>query len=353
MYTPILKWKLGEKKALQNLSDEVSKKIFPLFELQPCTDTEDLQITYNKFTRDLQQYWKHQLPFMLDFTYFDIDGEISDNPSVYFTQFIQASASIDYNCIPVIPSENYDMYIDSIQQSSSFFKNHGIAIRLNISSFDDATFKQDLLSFLHDINISIKNVTLIIDFKEINIENIKMYAVIFDVISTQTNLKEFKNVILIGTGYPSGFPSNYMESYQEKVFSRTELDLWRNLKMRSNNICRAPNIHFGDYCCNISAPMLADTSFMRPSAIIKYTYEEGWYIVRGQQLKKAGYSQYADLCKKIVNSNHYKGENFSHADKFIKDCSECICKPGNTTTWVQIATNHHITLVAQQFATGF
>lgn len=26
MYTPILKWKLGEKKALQNLSDEVSKK---------------------------------------------------------------------------------------------------------------------------------------------------------------------------------------------------------------------------------------------------------------------------------------------------------------------------------------
>lgn len=56
MYTPILKWKLGEKKALQNLSDEVSKKIFPLFELQPCTDTEDLQITYNKFTRDLQQY---------------------------------------------------------------------------------------------------------------------------------------------------------------------------------------------------------------------------------------------------------------------------------------------------------
>lgn len=61
--------------------------------------------------------------------------------------------------------------------------------------------------------------------------------------------------------------------------------------------------------------------------------------------QKFSSDQFYSLSKEVVNSPIYSGEKFSWGDGQIYDKSKRIGGPGNSTTWRQINTNHHITLM--------
>lgn len=337
MYTPILKWKAGEKRALQKLPDKIKDQILPIFELQPCSDTDDINTIAKKFGDDITKCFGPNRDFMLDFSYFDLDMTSSE----YVKKFLSISLSKGANCIPVISLENYNLLLDQFIESKNFIK-HGIAIRITAETILE--YDELMKKIIDKIQIEKRSITLIIDFETIDEKNFNLFVLGFKNIKDNSNLNEYNRTIVTATGFPNGFPSFYMNNETMKLFERTELLLWKKIDTSGIN-----NIHFGDYCCNSPAPLIADTSNLRPSAIIKYTTENSWLIVKGGQLFREGYSQYCDLSKKIIQSDYFMGENYSYGDKYIYDCAHKDKDQdknfGNPTTWVQVATNHHITLM--------
>ena len=57
-----------------------------------------------------------------------------------------------------------------------------------------------------------------------------------------------------------------------------------------------------------------------------------------------------DVCKRVVNSGHFAGAVFSHADLLIYRTAHGLEGPGNATTWRQINTTHHVTRVVTDVA---
>lgn len=55
-----------------------------------------------------------------------------------------------------------------------------------------------------------------------------------------------------------------------------------------------------------------------------------------------------DLAKKLVESQHYLGPEFSWGDSQILQGSLGQGTPGNSTTWIAIDTNHHIAYVVAE-----
>ena len=89
---------------------------------------------------------------------------------------------------------------------------------------------------------------------------------------------------------------------------------------------------------------------MKPPATIRYTIDNNWYIIKGDNVRDYGYGQYHELSRKLLTSRYYCGPTFSWGDNYIQTCVNKNAKTGNLSTWRQVGTNHHIMKVIQDIA---
>ena len=75
---------------------------------------------------------------------------------------------------------------------------------------------------------------------------------------------------------------------------------------------------------------------------IRYSTETDHVFRRG------GRKEYLDLCKDLIASPDFAGQNFSWGDHRIYLCAKETIKPGNPTLWVASDANHHLELVSGQ-----
>lgn len=87
---------------------------------------------------------------------------------------------------------------------------------------------------------------------------------------------------------------------------------------------------------------------MTRAASIRYTAADMWLVPKGRSVKKHGTGQYETLCQKLVADKRFAGAAFSTGDRYIDACAAGNDGPGNGTTWRQVPTNHHLTLVVSQ-----
>lgn len=348
MYVPILKWKLGEKKALEQLRPDIIALITPLIELQPCEGLEEVVEIADKFGNELEKVWKSKQRFFLDVTNIEesCESEICYDLTHPLIRFIDKANSKGKLCIPIVPSRSMNDYAQLIKSTKMYFKE-GIAIRVRKDSFLDAD--SAIPEFLNKINLPENKVSIIIDVQEVSGDDIPTLVMSIKSILGEIEVTKYQNIIMVGTGYPTDYPSQFMGAERYKAVQRTELGLWRTLRAKSTH-AKAENVVFGDYCCSNSQPLPQDVSQMRPSAIIRYTREEAWHIWKGVSLMRGGHIQYHELAAELVASGLYQGASYSWGDEQILLVAEHKRNSGNPTTWVQIATNHHITHVAQQFS---
>jgi hypothetical protein len=110
---------------------------------------------------------------------------------------------------------------------------------------------------------------------------------------------------------------------------------------------------FGDYAISHPASLFVDMRLLKPSAKIRYTADDGWYIIKGENVRDYGFEQYHDLSEKVVGSRYYCGPAYSWGDGYLKKCADGTGKTGNLTTWVQVDTNHHIEKVTRDIASFY
>lgn len=81
----------------------------------------------------------------------------------------------------------------------------------------------------------------------------------------------------------------------------------------------------------------------------RYTTPDHWFVVRGVETGDDT-SVMRDVCRRVVRGGYFSGRSFSSADEFIYRCAEVGGGPGNSTTWREINTTHHITRVVRDMS---
>lgn len=339
-YLPILKGKKGEFEALLHLRKEQKEELLPLIEVvdipkdydkNSYKTTEETHL--NKFIANIKKYWNKDNHILIDTRFLEEDNTSSLN------YIIENLIKDDFQPVPVIGLN------DSIKGTRI---KELLAIRISYDDFKKININKQLKDISDSLSLEFGKVILIMDlgyipFKEIEFAKDMALGIIKGV--HQLNL--FNDVFLNVTSFPIDL-SQYKKGLNEE--SRIEVYLHQYIRSIEDSFDITPK--FGDY--TISNPNISDgidPRFMNPTASIRYTYNDRWYILKGEPLKR-GFDQFFDLSKAIVdNTRIYAGENYSWGDKeiFNKSLSEDLRKlnnigTGNLTTWRSISINHHLVM---------
>jgi len=158
-------------------------------------------------------------------------------------------------------------------------------------------------------------------------------------LESMRDLGPWKLIVFQGTNFPEVNPAKDNSAI---LWPRNEWIAWRQAVRLDPTT--SDYMVFGDYAADSAKMVFGDN---RASAIrhIRYATDEHWRIQRGakngtdKQIMGAVY-------QKIVESGEFLGHNFSAADSYIASAvSDMKVGPGNSTTWRQLNTTHHLTKV--------
>lgn len=330
-YVPILKCKMGEQKALVNLDEDVKVCIKPLIEIPHSSSTtkRPIEEIINSFWSERDYYFYYMVDWYAE--YEDINCFISENYTT-LCESGYATPVVDLMMIPLI-------------SDWGIFEKNGIAIRLRNNEFG---YIEDILnSLFSNGKIAREQVDLILDLQYVSAEDLfSSTAVLKAAFSDLDKASEYNSIIIASASFPKHI--SQIESRKIYRFKRVENDIF-GLSLKLANRFNF-NYLYSDY-----GPSDVDANEfvvgMSPNFKIKYTTFDDYLYLKGIPIKRGGLdiSNVRELAKILIQSKDYCGENYSWGDKNIYDIANALSvNPGNLTTWVSYAMNHHITFIVNQ-----
>ncbi len=354
-YVPVLKGKEGEFRALSHLHSGIRAKLTPFFDItRPDDRWRGRTDEYLQKKADyIQKSWGCDETIFVDF--FDI-LTLQTSSGLHFVEFffneLRKRNIWGISVTGLDRDEEYNISIKKVIESD----NRGVCIRLlsyDIQDSFEANKKvNELLSFLE---LSAQDSHIILDLRNLTPDSMPEYVddtLVF--LHNFGKLNEWSTLTLAGSGFPESMGG--IEKNSLTRIPRVELELWEQVisQGRNERLNRLPT--FGDYgICYPDIPDF-DLSF-NPSVKIRYTLPQSWLVVKGGGIKRKingktsrDYSQFHTLAEKMCANREYYSRDYSYGDSYIFRCAKGLVGPGNLTKWVEVDTNHHLTLVAQQIA---
>lgn len=353
-YVPMLKGKEGEFRALEHLQSNARDRLTPFIDiprrdLDPKTNQpkDSIDIYLEKKAKKIHKAWGTARQIFIDV--FDLDLGLRTPSGIHFIEFLFSQLrDCDVLAIPVIGLDRAEdnEYVDAVKETILSDKR-GVSIRLLHEDLEmpTATYS-DVEDLIRTLGLTKSSVHLLMDFRSVFKDDLSGVADIATGFLANLPDTNYWNTITLSL---SGFPENLrgIPPRSIGILPRTELDLRDLLVLRKRNISRFPA--FGDY--GICHPDLLDYDpRFNPGAAIRYTIERSWLIVKEGSLKKYGFDQFRDLSDTLRRRPEYYGPTYSWGDNYIDECANCTVGKGSLTTWRQVGTNHHITLVGSQIA---
>jgi len=353
-YVPVLKGKDGEFRALARLTPNARHNLTPFIDI-PRRDLDfktnqfkdSIDVYLEKKTKKIHKAWGTRRQIFVDV--FDLELDLRTPNGSHFVEFL-FSRLRNYNvqAIPVIGldrSVDTD-YVDAVRDAV-YTDKRGVCIRLldEDLSMPIDTYR-DVDDLVGTLALPKNNVHLLMDFRSVaenDLDDVANMAI--DFLANLPTTNDWKTITLSS----SGFPENLGGILPNTIASllRTGWNLRNELISKKRNITRFPA--FGDY--GICHPDLLDYKpYYTPSAAIRYTIEREWLIIKARSLKKYTFEQFRGLSNTLRKRPEYYGPTYSWGDNYINECADCTKGKGSLTTWRQVGTNHHITLVGNQIA---
>lgn len=355
-YVPILKWKRGERTALEQLEPAYKTKMTPLIEVQPVPFNHALGVFSKSIDEHLEKIgktvkaaWNQEKPVFVDvFSLYNNEDFEDDTLQTGQHPIEFVIDDIETNGIPAIPVTGiyrHDPFHSSIKSIIKKY-NRGVCLRLEESDFSDIpSLKQSIDDLLNYLVIEKDLVDIVLDYKQIipqqqqqHINNVALTLV------QLPYLQEWRTLTLASTAYPKNL--GQISTNSNGTLPRTEWNVYQSL--RGYGLARQPA--FGDY--NISHPDFVnlDPRVINMAAGIKYTAGNEFLIFRGKGIKNNGFSQMVQICQSVINHKRYKGNNFSFGDQYIYDCAHQTVTTGNPEKWVIVGVNHHLSVVSNDLS---
>ena len=348
-YLPILKSKEAEFTALSNLDSFSRKHIRPLFEIGPIDYDHNTgkkpktleEHLHNFCHRKFIKKWLSERCF--------IDAHQLEGQQVYGMSCIEYIYQ-QLNCllipihpVPVARPKARPAELAHLRAVMNNFKIEELGLRVNIEDITAAGFASNINHILQQFSVSPAQVHLILDLAIADFVQINDFSdAIVAILDGFPFLDEWGSFSICGGAFPqTGHLKkgvNYVARNDWKFF----LEVKRKLAMEAYN----RPLNYGDYGVVYPGYVEYDHKKMKPSANIRYTLDDTWFVVKGSSLKgPTGYSQYVDQAKTIVTEEFFYGEAFSKGDMYIKNCSLRYVESGSPMVWLWVGNNHHFTKV--------
>jgi len=355
-YVPILKGKLGEYRALQQLYPQDRASLTPLIEIPPVDWDWDndvarkAEIAHLEANRDnMIKYWGTTDRLFVDL----VDAELSipvvgDSLGRHpYGAFFDLARSKGLLAIPVVPPSP-DAMLLSVVKAIVSQDQRGLMVRVGAAALANVSALQTLPA---TFGLQPSQIDLLIDLGEVNAASLVPYQLTLPQLLPQIpNLQSFRSFCLAGCSFPETLSA--FVSGQPGLAPRIEWALWTAVVAALPPTARPPT--HSDYGISHSEIPDLDPRIMSPSNNIRYTVAANWVIVKGQGLKKkkAGQPTNQQMCQYLIGRPDYCGQQFSDGDQYIMACATGQGGPGNLTTWRQMGTNHHLTFVVRQIASA-
>ncbi|MHC4573069.1 MAG: beta family protein [Planctomycetota bacterium] len=358
-YVPYLRWKQGEYQAVWRLSDATKRMFTPLIgipELGWDFQEEKEKKTIDELLTDfaLKKIYKKwgSSPCFVDLNLIPSSERMKN--SVHPLRFVFDELRwLGCQSIPVTGLFRDDEYQREIKAALAKDKN-GVCLRTTIEQTAKKSFKRELDFLLSTLGIRASDGYFILDLgAPTNFQPLDGFTMAIQrIVSKLPYLNDWRTFTLLGTSFPETMTGIKKGG---EVVPRYE---WKLYKMLVTDLKRAgfrlPT--FGDYAINHPKVLEIDMRKAKPSATIRYTIDDSWYIVKGQNVRDEKYGkfkQYRDLSKKVVDSRYYCGSNFSWGDDYIQKCANKESSTGRLMTWRQVGTSHHIEKVIGDIASFY
>jgi hypothetical protein len=347
-YFPILKGKAGEFRALRELTAAVRDHITPLIDVArvPVVDRpKPLELHLNKTINGVAKSWGSGRPIFIDLFDLDLKARLDggEHPVRYTIGRLQA---LGVEAIPVVGLDRDKHYEEAVRESCA--KVDSVVIRLLAEDLEAAgTLESEVTRLLKAAKVPDDRAQILFDLRSLRDLDITRYsALVIRAIRALPKAREYSSMIVAGSGVPQSLAEAVQADSLGRI-PRRELELWRRLRS-TPGIARRPS--FGDY--GVVHP---DNLDLNPKAItlaasIRYTSADALVVVRGKAFKSHpdGYGQYHSLSSIIVALPDFRGAGFSWGDRRLAECAAGTWGPGNKTSWVSIATSHHLAHVDEQ-----
>jgi len=350
-YVPILRWKQAEKNALAQLYEHDLRCLTPLVELVPENFIhKDANGRITKLTIDeviskiggqLFQYWGER-PFFIDLWLLSSDN-LTQGPNHFLAMLGQYASILNLSLIPVTGIARDRTYQSAVCATLSIH-NKGACLRLSLDDIKRPTLTKDINTLLSLLKLPPEMVDLIIDFKIID----RSAPTFNNICKLIPSLDRWRNFIVASGAFPedlSGLQKNDIHKIE-----RTDWVSWRDQTIATPSNTRMPI--YSDYTIQ-HAMYLKRKGRARYSASIRYTAEDYWIIMRGQDVFKEDgprFEQWPAQAILLCDLPEYCEESFSEGDKYIREMSLQHKQTGNMVTWLRAGFNHHITFVVRQLA---
>ena len=339
-YVPTLKLKRGEKAALGRIPAVLRSRITPLLEIverrNDKTPPEHLETAFDGFAENMKGYPR----CFLDAREIEPDG-----PATAMAVFSRAAST----GVAFTPVTGVSRTVDL--PAALAHANHGLALRLTRTEFENGDYPAKIQSFLAHHDIPPTNIDLIIDLGAIgDMISVGVGTLTEEFMGVVPHHIEWRTVTVSACAFPRSMGA--VEKHSHKLVERTDWISWKeNLHSRRGELARLPS--FGD--CVIQHPQGVegfDPRTMPVSASIRYAKAEEWLLVKGESTRYMLPSvQFPALATKLVYGHlkqSFFGSDHCPGCKSMQEAALGAPGYGSAEAWRRLGTIHHISLVMQE-----
>ena len=344
LYTPILKGKANDLKALGKLPRSLTAHVQPLVELLSPNEGESVEAACVRFAHQLRKHCPLQA-VSVDLHSIAPTTRTNDG-SPALEALCSSLRGLDIRFTPVFGFDHEPELWERVGKIAAR-AGRGLTFRLKIEDIEagDETIS-DLIERLRDFRIPAAETNLLIDLGSVGtldaVALVRLRGLTQDFVESALTASNFRLISVIGSSMPKDVgevPKDGCMPYYRK-----EMPLWLNVASG----VRSELIAFGDY--GIIHPHFSDKIIAtNANAKIRYTKGLHQHIFRGYSLKQGErYGQYHDLAQRVVKSSVYVDRDYSYGDDYVWRCANRQVGCGNLGTWVEVDMNHHMVYVAAQ-----
>lgn len=350
VYCSALRMKAGELEGLRQLASDVADRVLPRFIVPPKkerNESEPLLIEMAEMpdiSAALSAHWRDR-PALIDVAYI-IDEYGRDRLAAWLPNMFKRAWMANVIAIPVAQlSDLADAELVAFKASISERSPLKFAICVSSDELVGAELRGTILNILASLGLNASDCAVLADFTGAELSDPIIAApIIGGALETLQEIGPWRHIIFQGTHYPEVNPA---KDGAVEIWPRNEWLAWREAVRFDPST--AEYMIFGDYAADC-AKMTFGGGGAQAIRHIRYATADSWLIQRAVKEGRDAQRMHG-VFKAIVDSGAFAGEGFSSADSFIANgAKNPMAGPGNSTTWRQLNTTHHITQVVSDIA---
>jgi len=344
-YTPILRWKQGERIALQHLSPAARVDVTPNIvitqsQFAPSSKAKPGSKTLKKSPPPPAEYLAKQIGDAWGKTTFFLDAsDLAGTASKHALEDIAAKAnSAGLSLAPSIKLNAPPEYIAAVTRVAKH-DGRGVALRISLDQISTAA------TWMGAWPLPFSDTDLIIDLASSVATVLALGTPIHAPFQSLHQASAWRSITLAGGNIPANL-AGY--TVGRTMLPRAELQLWSSLKGANLDY----PLHFGDYAT--IGPDATTEGIEGPVPInAKYTIKPDYVVFHGVRIKGPGAKprdqQYRSYAAQIIALPNRDSLDHCWGDQMINAiASSPTSQPGSPASWVSYSVNRHIELTRHQ-----